>query len=223
MDNGREYKNNLVENLFSSQGIEAYYVTPNHPDSLGLLNRTHSTLIEILRNLKETEPNIKLKKRLCLAVIAYNNSLNQKLKLTSNEITLETQKDKDSNVPVTEKLVEQYHNNLRIIHEQIKTNIDREKAIRTDRLNQNREDPNIPDNTYARVRTRNKYENLFKPVYKLKDKYKEILVHSDNIQRQRKTYRTKPKPQTPFVSDNEDMDNIRYFSQGYFIKYQLTK
>lgn len=207
MDNGREYKNNLVENLLSSQGIEPYYVTPNHPNSLGLLNRTHSTLIEILRNLKETEPNIKLKKRLCLAVVAFNNSLNQKLKLTPNEITFGAQKYKENKTPVTEKLVEQYHNNLKLIHEQIKTRIDKEKETRTDLLNQNREDANIPDNTYARVRTRNKNENPFKPVYKLKDNKREILVHSDNIQRTRKNYKNKAKPQTSYVSENAENGN----------------
>lgn len=211
MDNGREYKNNLIENLLTSQGIEAYYVTPNHPNSLGLLNKTHSTLIELLRNLKETESNTSLKKRLSHAVIAFNNTLNQKLKLTPNEITFGIQKDKVNKAPIKEKLVEQYHDNLKIIQDQIKSRIDKEKKDRTDKLNKNREDPIIEDDPYVKIRTRNKNENPYKHVFKFRDRNKPIKVHADNIQRPRKTYKKRHKnkyiPITDDESNGNDTDN----------------
>lgn len=58
MGNGREFKKGLVENLLETQGTEAHYVPPNHSNSSGLLNRTRSTLIEILRAVKETSKRL---------------------------------------------------------------------------------------------------------------------------------------------------------------------
>ena len=39
MDNGKEYKNNLIQNFLESLGIESHYTTPNHSNSIGILNK----------------------------------------------------------------------------------------------------------------------------------------------------------------------------------------
>lgn len=203
MDNGPEYKNTLLQNLLETQGIEAHYTAPNHPNSLGLMNRAHSTLIEILRNLKESKPKDELPIRLSNAVIAFNNTINQTLKLTPNEITFGVKPRHEATQTIKEKLVEKYHDRLKLIHEQIKINIHKEKEERTKRLNETREEPIIEKEPYVKRQTRNKHENPYKRVCKFKDKNKTILVHTDNIQRPRKHYNTP----SFIVTDKNDSDS----------------
>ncbi|XP_039293950.1 uncharacterized protein LOC120353595 [Nilaparvata lugens] len=143
MDNGREFDNAGLRDFLRLYGIEPYYVTPGHPDSQGLVERTHSTLIEILNAIQlenktnTTETNMKL------AVIAFNNTLNSTLKMSPMEITYGI-----SNNPfvngiterlVTEQLSQQYLERVNLVHKMIKNKIEEEKQKRTEKLNVNRE------------------------------------------------------------------------------------
>ncbi|MGR0295336.1 hypothetical protein ACUWCL_28200, partial [Klebsiella pneumoniae] len=82
-----QFKNNLLQQLCELHKIELHYASTHHSNSLGLLNKCHSTLAELLRVIQKEIQSNKFIDNLQLAIIAYNNTLNQNLKLTPNEIT----------------------------------------------------------------------------------------------------------------------------------------
>lgn len=90
MDNGKEFQNLGVKNLLSLYDIEPYYTTPAHSQSQEMIERVHSTLIELLNSIQILNKTNKVDKNMTLAVIAYNNSLISNLKLTPMEISFGT-------------------------------------------------------------------------------------------------------------------------------------
>lgn len=55
---------------------------------------------------------------------------------------------------MAERLVEQYHNKMKILHSCDRNEVMAEKQTRPDKLNANREHLEIPPETYAKVQTR---------------------------------------------------------------------
>lgn len=205
MDNGPEYKNNLVQNFLHVNDIEPLYATAGNSNSLGLLNRTHSTLIEILRTLdNEKLTNKSLHNRLLLATIAYNNTLNSTLKMTPDEITFGLTKPNNSiQTEIKEHYVQKYHDEKEILQSIIRNKITKEKTKRTETLNQNREEtPKIDDDTvYIKSTLKRKDKNPFRPVIQYKSgKYTIDDIHVNRIKRPKKQI----LKQTITVSDHED-------------------
>lgn len=208
MDQGREFKNQLVSNFLETNDIIPYYTTAGNSNSLGLLNRLHNTLIEILRTLKNSNlSNNSIENRIRLAVIAYNNTVNNLLKLTPDEITfgIIRQTDNEKATNIKEQFVQQYHNEKRILHDIVKTQIDNEKEQRTTRLNKNREEP--PDineeQILLKTATHRKHENIYKPYVRYKDRNLIKTAHVNRMKRPRKNYSKRPL----CVSDNNEDSN----------------
>lgn len=131
-DAGTDFNNNLVKQLLKIYGIKPYMTCAANPKSNGILEKFHSMLIEHLRilNQKAELKNINFENKLNLAIMAYNDSINQITKLTPNEILY----GKTKNISpfamkeVNEDYVNDYKNQLKILHENVKTKILNEKV-----------------------------------------------------------------------------------------------
>lgn len=85
MDNGTEFKNDTVRQCLELHKIDVHYITPNNPSSNGLIERLHSTIIEHIRLLKQTN-NEPIKNLMNYAIIAYNNSIHSATGFTPLEL-----------------------------------------------------------------------------------------------------------------------------------------
>lgn len=75
-DNGREMINNHIKNLLLYHQINVHFTTAFHPESNGIVERFHSTIIEHFRIFRQDE-HLKEKNNeelMKLAIIAYNHS-----------------------------------------------------------------------------------------------------------------------------------------------------
>ncbi|KAK9512316.1 hypothetical protein O3M35_000769 [Rhynocoris fuscipes] len=194
-DNGKEFANKGLSNFLAYNNISLYFTTPHHHNSNGLINRAHSTLIELLNILQLENPKLSLEKILQLAVIAYNNTPNGKLKLSPNEITFGVIFPTEQNeATIFEIQTEEYHKEKQLIHKAIKTLITQEKEERTGNLNQNRESLEIPDGRiFIKTHTRNKAKPKFKPAVFDNERNKiitgvnkESKIHPSQLKRPRK-------------------------------------
>lgn len=86
-DQGLEFHNHVIDELLQAHKIKIHFTTPNHPESDGIIERFHSTIIEQIRILKSRykEP---LSQLVPYAVIAYNNTIHSSTNLTPLELTL---------------------------------------------------------------------------------------------------------------------------------------
>ncbi|CAH1972087.1 unnamed protein product [Acanthoscelides obtectus] len=86
-DNGTEFKNTVVTELLSLHKIKLHFISPNHPDSNGVVERFHSTITEHLRLLNtEGFQKTPIKMKMLYAVLAYNHTLHSVTKLKPIDI-----------------------------------------------------------------------------------------------------------------------------------------
>ena len=133
-DSGTEFNNNLVKELLKLYKIKIHMTCVDNPKSNGLLETFHSTIIEHMRiiNQREEFKNTKFNNKLIFALIAYNNSINSVTKYTPVEILFGNEVDK--NIFETE-ITNEYHlndykNKIKIIHNNVKQNLQIEKNKR---------------------------------------------------------------------------------------------
>ncbi|CAH1971697.1 unnamed protein product [Acanthoscelides obtectus] len=70
-DNGIEFKNTVVAELLSLHKIKLHFISPNHPDSNGVVERFHSTITEHLRLLNtEGFQKAPIKMKMLYAILA---------------------------------------------------------------------------------------------------------------------------------------------------------
>lgn len=74
-DNGTEFKNGLMQEFIDTHKINIHYTTPENPQSNGMVERFHSTIIEHLRILKEKKKQFNVKEEMLYALLAYNHSI----------------------------------------------------------------------------------------------------------------------------------------------------
>jgi hypothetical protein len=215
-DNGTEFANKGIENFLKYNNIKIHFTTPHHHNSNGLINRAHSTLIEIMNIIKSKDKNITITNLIRTALIAYNNTPNKNLKLTPNEITFGiTKHTEESQQLILEQNTENYHKEKLIIQNAIKQMIEKEKELRTESLNKNRENIVIPQGEiYVRTNTRNKAKDKFKKVtYDNKSKTiktkknKNIKLHPSQMKRPNKTNKKILRSRQTIENDTSNPSN----------------
>lgn len=85
-DPGSEFNNSLLKELLAFYKIELHIGTPNNPNSMGIIERFHSTLIEIYRLAKYEQKPSDASSVMTYAIIAYNNSIHSVTNLTPFEV-----------------------------------------------------------------------------------------------------------------------------------------
>lgn len=198
MDNGREFDNEGVRSFLSSLKIQPYYITPGHPDSHGLIERVHSTLVEILNALQLENKNRSLLVTMKYAVLAYNNSLHSKLKMTPFEITFGLHPTSilftDFQDFILEDKVDTYHQELGKLRDFVKNKIVTEKESRTTKLNATREKViELPPTAYQKNlhhrKDRPRYSKILltkeKTMGKFPNRKRSFKIHPNRLKRPR--------------------------------------
>lgn len=216
MDNGREFDNAGLRDFLKLYEVEPYYVTPGHPDSQGLIERTHSTLIELLNSIQLQNRNNTTEANMKTAVIAFNNTLNSTLKMTPMEITFGISENSFLNDTteqlITEERTKEYHDRLQLIHRLVKDKVEMEKQTRTELLNKNREtDVEIPEAPFIKTTFNKKNKPKFFQVQY--DKQQNVATNSRAIQkrpfkihpnRMKRPRKIVKKKNNKFVSEQDD-------------------
>lgn len=220
-DNGLEIKNSVVKELLKIHKINIHFISSQHPESNGLIERFHSTIIEhirLLNNQKEYK-NDDIECKINYALLAYNNSIHTITKLKPYEIItghLETNSPFD--LEVNTKLINDYTSNhrdkVKILYQKLNEDIQKHKEKIISKTNETREEtPTIPDTVYVQNKQKqSKTANKFKPE-KIKTINKTLKtakihkthgntqekIHLSNLKRPRKkpyTFQSFPGPPT---------------------------
>lgn len=84
-DPGTEFNNALLKEFTDLYKIQLHIGTPNNPNSMGLVERFHSTLIEIYRIAKYERKYTDAASVMAYSIIAYNNTIHSATDLTPFE------------------------------------------------------------------------------------------------------------------------------------------
>lgn len=87
-DSGSEFNNSLIRELLDFYKIELHVGTPNNTNSMGLIERFHSTLLEIYRLAKYERKLTDASTVMTFAIMAYNHSIHSVTGLTPFEVVL---------------------------------------------------------------------------------------------------------------------------------------
>lgn len=216
-DNGTEFNNSLVKDLMKIHKIKIRFISTQHPQSNGIAERLHSTLIEHIRLLNNQSEfkNESVENKLKYAIIAYNNSIHSVTKLTPFEILyghintntlLDIDLDKQvandyifNHTQKTQKLYE----HVREVNQLTKENVQNRRNIDREPL------PEIPPEVYVKnmqkqSKTKNKYnketissinERLKTAKIKARHHNTKEKIHLTKIKRPRKFKTVRKLPQ----------------------------
>lgn len=87
-DSGSEFNNALLKELLTLYKVELHIATPNNPNSMGLIERFHSTIIEIYRLAKYEHKYSDAATVMSYAIMAYNHSIHSSTGFTPFEVLL---------------------------------------------------------------------------------------------------------------------------------------
>lgn len=170
-DSGTEFNNTLIKELLKIYKIKIHMTCVDNPKSNGLIEKFHSTLIEHLRIINQSQEfqNSKTIDKINFAIIAYNNSINSSTKYTPAEIIFGA--DKDKNIFETKFTIDDYFinykNKLKILHKEIKQNLQTEKNKRFALQNTNVSKPTeLPPNVLIKEGKR-RIQKIQKPLFKI--------------------------------------------------------
>lgn len=85
-DPGTEFNNELMKEFLRLHKIELHIGTPNNPNSMGLIERFHSTIIEIYRLAKYEKRCTDAASTMTYSIMAYNHTIHSVTELTPFEV-----------------------------------------------------------------------------------------------------------------------------------------
>lgn len=85
-DPGTEFNNELMKEFLILHKVELHIGTPNNPNSMGLIERFHSTIIEIYRLAKYEKRCTDAASTMTYSVMAYNHTIHSVTELTPFEV-----------------------------------------------------------------------------------------------------------------------------------------
>lgn len=141
-DNGSEFQNEVVKGLLNAHGIQIHFTTPYHHESNSPVERLHSTLIEHLRILKESDPRANITKLMPYAIIAYNSTIHSSTNFTPFELVLGHTDSRDPMklIPshVYTEYINNHKNNTQILYEKICEKCQTNKEQIINKINENK-------------------------------------------------------------------------------------
>lgn len=207
VDNGTEYKNSVVSELLNLHKIKLHFCSPNHPQSNGVVERFHSTLIEHVR-LLNTKGFLKtpISKKIIYAINAYNHSIHSSTKLKPIDVIKgHITNDNPFDINIDQTLLNDYiidhRERTKILYAKINEDLLNEKEKRTEKVNRNRDSPEIfqpGQKVFIKKHIRQKTANKFNKstILKSTDNERKTAstesrdkIHMDNLKRPlKKTY-----------------------------------
>lgn len=225
-DNGTEFNNKVIKELMDLHKIKIHYVSTQHPQSNGLCERVHSTIIEhirLLNNQLEFKQE-SISRKVKFAVIAYNNSIHSVTKLTPNEVLYgHINNDSILEMNLENKIISDYVNSHKEktikLYDHIRDISTKNKENIVNKRNATKEvlPENIPQEVYVKTvqkqsKTKNKYNKEKLISVNRKNKTAQIearhpntkgKIHLSNIKRPRKS--SNNKNVVPGTSPSLDM------------------
>lgn len=213
-DNGAEFNSALVKELLALHGIEIHFVSSQHPESNGAVERFHSTLIEHIRllNLRTEFQKETIETKVKYALLAYNNSIHSVTGLTPLEIVQGHIADNSPlKINLEQRLVNDYitkhRDRMVYLYRNLQENLEKNKETTMASRNKTRENPpELPDTIYVKNRqlqgkTKTKYnqetvEQTISPTGTLqiipRHHNTQTKIHVSNVKRPRKIIPMKP-------------------------------
>lgn len=147
-DNGTEFNQSLIKDFSKLYKINWHYTMPLNPNSNAIVERFHSTLLEHLRTLNLTNPDLNSVEKLNLAILGYNNSIHSVTKqkpidLIFGHLQLKEPIDIDNDALLINNQVNEHKSSMQKLYKEIyqKTSENKQKVI--SKLNENRKDPPV--------------------------------------------------------------------------------
>lgn len=144
-DKGPEFNNSLLKEFCQTHEIQFHVTSSDHPQSNGLVERFHSTLLEHCRifRLLPKFKNDPIQLVVQYGLAAYNNSIVNSTKLTPHEIItghLETEKFLTTrNSPTTQAYVEKHKSYCKKLYDLIHNRLEQNKESYLSKANQKRQ------------------------------------------------------------------------------------
>ena len=179
LDNAPEFQSALMREFALAHDINLHFVASQRPESQGIVERFHSTLVEHIRLLNRKNPFTKedVKSKVKHALLGYNNSIHSALgKYTPFEIlyghaSQNTLLDLSVDQTLVSNYISRHKEKMTAIYHQTHDQMHANKSKKIEKLNENREDlPPIP--TEVHIKTIQK-QSKTKPKYN-KEKINEI-------------------------------------------------
>lgn len=134
-DSGTEFNNNLLKELLSMYKIDMHVGTPNNPNSMAIVERFHSTILEIYRLAKYDKSELDAASVMTYAIMAYNNTIHSATNFTPFEIIFGhtdagNMFDIDRDKNLLQKLVQDHKKRLTVLYKHLsdKMKIDKKKV-----------------------------------------------------------------------------------------------
>lgn len=189
-DNGGEFKNDLLQEFLRLHNIDSHFISSQHPQSNGIVERFHSTLREHYRifNNRDNFKNESTISKIRYSIFAYNNTKHSVTKLTPFELLNgHIESNSPFNINIEQQVISQYNQTHRdktkLLYEQIHEKMDETKRKIITKRNETREDPpDIPEKVYVKNRQK---------CSKSKNQYKQETLHT--VDKDRKTALIVPK------------------------------
>lgn len=170
-DNGLEVKNSIIKELLAVHKIKLHFISSQHPESNGLIERFHSTLIEHIRllNNQDEYKNDYIEHKVDYALLAYNNTVHSVTNLKPYEvITGHLKTESPFNIDIDQRLMNNYilnhRDKIKLLYSDLNKRIQNTKENVISKINEDRESlPEIPEDIYVKNKqkqgkTLNKYK-----------------------------------------------------------------
>lgn len=216
MDNGNEFSSSVIKEFLKVQNIKTHYTSTQNPNSNSPIERFHSTIIETIRIMTESNEfkHTTIKERFKFAIITYNNSIHSSTGVTPYEIingTLGSQNPipPDIETSLTNIYISDHKEKVNKLYNILRDKQLDKKEKTIEKLNEKREKtlPDIPSEVYVETKqiqdkTKKKFNkeiiNTVDPIRKTAEieprhHNTRTKIHLKNVKRPRKTETVKQK------------------------------
>lgn len=169
-DNGAELNSSLVKELLADHNIEIHFISSQHPQSNGPVERFHSTIIEHVRllNLRDEFKRDDIETKIQYALIAYNNSVHSATSLTPFEVVQghiaeDTLLKLNLEQQLTNDYLNKHREKMKALYSTLKEHTVQLKEKILEQRNPRREDaPELPSTVYVKTK---QLQSKTKPIY----------------------------------------------------------
>lgn len=206
MDNGSEFSNATVHNLLTLHKIKPHFITPRNPQSNGMIERVHSTLLEHIRILKQEFPKDRITSLMKYAILAYNSTIHSATSFTPYDLLLghtDSREifDHDAQLQMYEQYIQKHKDLLSKTYDKVKQTLEEHKIAVHAKRNENiKPHPFKPDmDVYQKDELRNKTRAKFNGPIKIRQIIDNQAIIQQNESSRRVPLRKLKRP--PIVTD----------------------
>lgn len=145
-DRGTEFKNLPLKEFAQLHKINLHYISVNNPASNGLIERFHSTILEHIRILEQTRPELSTNELMLYSVLGYNNSIHSGTNKKPIEIInghIDTRDPFDINLETSclQNYVQKHKEITKILYSKLNEQLQQKHTSTMIKHNENREKP----------------------------------------------------------------------------------